>query len=127
MQLPLCQVFEIARFAFSDSVIFPALQASLLLVFVYAVAKNFALFRPKDGSSLTVRRGKESWYNFRLMYAMLVLIFVEVNNTSEALKGHKTLITLLDIAALSYLCYFNNWFRNKTLAAINASQEMEEK
>ena len=127
MQITSSNVLAAAKCVLGDEVVFPGFQLAFLLLLVYAYVKDRGWLRPKTGATLTVKRGKESWSNFHLMYGLLAVVFVEVNNTAEALKGFKTIITLFDLALLFYLCFFNAWFRNKSLGVINASKEMEEK
>ncbi len=110
----------------SDAIVFSAFQAIFLALFLYAFVKDRGWFTRDTGCSATVKRGKESWANFHLMYGLLVVVFVEVINTTETLKGFKTIITLADLSVLSYLCFFNGWFRNKTIGIIVASQNIEE-
>lgn len=110
-----------------DKHVFPIFQVLIALVLTYGLIKEYGRLRQKGSVTLSVKRGKESWNYFHLMYALLVVVIVEVNNTAEALKGCKTIITLLDLAALFYLCFFNGWFRNRTLGLIRASLNKEER
>ena len=113
--------------AVGDAVVFPAFQTLFLALFLYAFVKDRGWFARDTGFSATVKRGKEGWANFHLMYGLLAVIFVETINTTDILKGFKTIIILADLSVLFYLCFFNGWFRNKTIGIIIASQNMEER
>ncbi|TAK62768.1 hypothetical protein [Methylobacter sp.] len=112
--------------AIGDATSFAAFQAIFVTLFLYAFVKDRGWFKRKSGLTATVKRGKESWANFHLMYGLLAVVFAEVINTTETLKGFKTIITLADLSVLFYLCFFNGWFRNKIMGIIIASQNMEE-
>lgn len=111
----------------SDQVIFPAFQFGFVLLAIYAWAKDRGIFTRKGSVSLTVKRGEESWKNFNLAYGVLAVVFLQAINTTEAWKGYKSIITIVDLSLLLYLCFFNAWFRNKTLGVIHSSKEMEER
>ena len=110
-----------------DAVAFPAFQTLFFALFLYAFVKDRGWFARDTGINATVKRGKESWTNFHIMYGLLSVVFVLAINTTEVLKGFKTIITLADLSILFYLCFFNGWFRNKIIGIINASQNMEER
>jgi len=120
-------ICAIARAAFGDSIAFPLFQGAIFLLLVYAFVKDRGWFRRSTGLDRSVKRGAESWALFPAMFGLLALVVIEVNNTTEAWKGYKTITTLADLAALFYLCYFNGWFRNKTVGIFNRSRQMEEK
>ena len=111
----------------NDQFIFPAFQVGFLLFTIVAWMKDCDLFSTKGSASLSITRGEKSWNYFHLAYALLAVVFVEAINTTEALKGYKTIVTIVDLALLLYLCFFNAWCRNKILGVINASQQMEER
>jgi hypothetical protein len=119
--------FEAVSNLLQDRYVFPTFQTALAITIIYGIIKEYGWLRQKGSVTLSVKRGKESWNYFHLMYALLVVVIVEVNNTAEALKNYKTIITLADLTGLFYLCFFNSWFRNRTLSVINASLNKEEK
>lgn len=105
----------------SDRVIFPLFQLAFFSISAFALARDLGYFQP-PGANLSVGRGEKSWSYFQFMYALLAVVFVEVNSTAEALKGYKTVVTIADLSVLFYLCFFNSWFRNNTLNVIGKSQ-----
>lgn len=118
---------SILKCTLSDATAFPLVQLLFLALVWYAIIQERGWFRRNTGLSMAVKRGEESWGNFYLIYGLLAVMFVEVNSTAEALKGYKTIITMADLVALFYLCFFNGWFRNKIIGIISASKNMEEK
>src|SRR5204863_1213889 len=109
----------------ADAAVFPLFQGTLAIVLAYACARDAGWFRRDTGFS-AVRRGSESWALFPVMFALIALIVVNVNNTTEAWKGFKTIVTVADLAAAYYLCYFNSWFRNETVGLFVRSNSLEE-
>lgn len=112
---------------FHDEFVFVIFQTFLVLIAAYGfVRDNSNRFR--NGQCVaTIKRGEQSWKDFNLVYGILALIVLQVINTSEAFKGYKTFITLLDLGLLLYLCFYNGWFRNKVLGLLVKSREMEER
>lgn len=105
-----------------DSVVFVILHIGLLALFFYAV---FGELKMKHDMP-TVKRGEKSWNHFYLAYGILSVIVTQIISISEFGKGYKVLITFIDLAIILYLAFFNNWFRNKTIGIIVASQSREE-
>lgn len=120
------QLFNVLLALFSDGVVFLLLQLYLIAIFIYALIKESRWFRKKSNLSLAVKRGEKSWDYFHLAYGFALLVLVEVIGSTEALVGHKTLIRVFDIVAITYLVFFNSWFRNKTIGFIVASQTKDE-
>ena len=118
---------DVVKWLLSDQFIFPAFQVGFLLFTIFAWAKDRGFITQKGSVTASVKRGGESWNHFHLAYALLVVVFVAAISTTEALKGYKTLVTIIDLALLLYLCFFNGWCRNKIIGVISASQQMEER
>jgi hypothetical protein len=106
----------------SDKVVFPVFQILFLLVFVYAVLQELLT----RNSGIMVTRGEEGWKNFEFAYGILAVIATLLISTTEALKGHKTIIALSDLGVLLYLVFYNSWFRNKLVGAISRSKTKHE-
>lgn len=110
-----------------DQIIFPLFEVFLLVVFLYAIAKEHRWFMKSTGAMLTVKRGEKSWSYFNLAYGIASVVLLQVINVSEALKGYKTIISLANLFMLFYLAFFNSWFRNKVIGFIIKSQEKGER
>ena len=107
----------------SDNVVFVVFQIGFFILAVFAVAKDLG-FLPKKGAiaSLTTQQGPESWNKLPLAYGVLSVILFETINTTLALPRYKTAVTILDLALLLYMCFYNNWFRDLIVRVIHASQ-----
>jgi len=110
----------------SDKVIFPAFEGLFFSLFLYAVAKEIGWFKKKTRVVPIVKRGEKSWNYFYLAFGIISIILMQVINSSEALKGYKTFISLTNLLMLLYLAFFNSWFRNKIIGIINKSKTKEE-
>ena len=119
---------DIVKHLLSDQFMFLFFQGVFVILAIYAGIKdNFPRNTGgKSGASLTVQHGNESWAKFNLAYGVIALVILEAINTTEALKGYKTVVTALDLSLLFYLCFFNRWFREWTLQVINNSQQMKD-
>jgi len=107
---------------FSDSVVFVALHVGLLAIVVFAICGE----RKMKHDMASVKRGDKSWNHFYLAYGILSVVVTQIISISEFGKGYKVVITVIDLAILLYLAFFNSWFRNKTIDLILASQTKEE-
>jgi len=110
----------------TDTGVFFVVQVVFLGLACYALMQDLRIKFSRGGLSATVERGPESWSYFYLAYGALALILLELINTTEAFHGHKTLITIVDLGALVYLCFFNGWFRNKIVFVVSASKQKME-
>jgi dipeptide/tripeptide permease len=113
---------DFLKYICEDSVVFVILHIGLLASFFYAVLAE----RKMNHDMPKVKRGTESWNHFYLAYGILSVIVTQIISISEFGKGYKVSITVIDLAILLYLAFFNNWFRNKTIGIIVASQSREE-
>lgn len=109
-----------------DCVVFSILQLIFLASFVYVYIYDKGWLRAGSGFIVEVKRGEKSWGYFHTVYGFLSIIFLEIINTTDAYKGYKTLITILDLSALLYLCFFSSWFRNKIVGVASKSKELIE-
>jgi hypothetical protein len=107
---------------FSDSIVFVTLHIGLLALVVYAIWGE----RKMKYNMARVKRGDKSWNHFYLAYGILSVVVTQIISISEFGKGYKVVITVMDLAILLYLAFFNSWFRNKTIGLIMASQTKEE-
>lgn len=115
-------------FLLSDKFVFPLFEAAFLVLFVYAVLRVRGWFVHKTGINATVKRGQESWnLLFNLAFGLASVILIFIIDSTEAMVGYKTLISIVNLAMLLYLALFNGWFRNKIIGIISKSQQMEER
>jgi hypothetical protein len=106
----------------TDPCVFFLLQILFLILAGYALRQDIRSKHGNGGVSVTVQRGPQSWSYFYYTYGALAVILLELINTTEAFRGHKTLITVADLSLLVYMCFFNGWFRNKIVSFVSASK-----
>jgi len=83
--------------------------------------------RRNKGVDRQVKRGPESRRRFGVAYGFCSVLLLQVINSSAAFKGHKVLLSLGNLAALFYLCFFSGWFRNKIVGWISWWEERPER
>lgn len=126
-----------------DAYVFPAFQILLGLLFLYALSKDLRLtqrirrwwrkltarwrrprggVRVSDSSTLSALRGPESRQSFHLAYGLVSVVVLQLINTTEALQGYKTIVSILDLGVVVYLSYFSSWMRNKIVGWVGAWQ-----
>jgi hypothetical protein len=93
----------------SDCYAFTVFEILFLLFFVFAFFKDITVRH--GGPSVT--RGEESRKTLHLAYGFAAVLLMQVINSTEAYKGYKTIISVVNLAILLYLAYVNNWCRNK--------------
>lgn len=103
-----------------------AVQGVLGVVFVIALAKP-RLDRLRSRSlDVEVARGPESRQRFGVAYGFASVLLLQLINSSEAFKGHKVLLSVIDLGVLFYLCFFSSWFRNKVVGWITRWEQRRE-
>jgi len=112
----------IFQFIISDIVVILFLHLGLLITVLSAILGSDRMKR--DGA--VVKRSEKSWNYFYLAYGVLSVIATQVISLSEYGKGYKVYIALVDLGALLYLGFFNDWFRNKVIYFVVKSQTKEE-
>ena len=106
----------------SDCVLFPIFQLIYISIFLFALITDFR----NRNSGTAVTRGEVSWQYLYLFYGFTSVVLLQLINTTEAFKGYKTLITLVNLLVLFYLCFYNSWFRNKIVGLISKSKQKTE-
>ena len=98
-----------------DSSVLIAVHALLGLVLIAALLGTLVA-RFRRGIGLEVKRGSESMSFLYVVYGIATLIYALIVQVADAAQGHKVVIITADYAVLTYLCFFNAWFRNKLIA-----------
>jgi hypothetical protein len=111
----------------SDDVILPLFELVFLGLFIFAILRDRGWFVTKGGLVTEVIRGEKSWNMFYLAIGIASVVMMQVINSADALKGYKTIISILNLGMLLYLAFFNSWFRNQTVGFIAKSQEKKER
>ena len=63
----------------------------------------------------TVTRGQESMNALYVMYGVATVAYSLAVDVADFAQGHKTTIIVLDYVVLTYLFFFNSWFRNSVV------------
>lgn len=71
--------------------------------------------RASDSASAQVVRGENSMNLLYTFYGVATLIYALTVQVAEAAQGYKVAILVTDYLSLTYLCFFNSWFRNKLI------------
>lgn len=109
-----------------DRIVFVAQQVALSLLCLIAIGQElWAKRRASTGtrSALTVIRGERSMNFLYVGYGVATLVYTLSIQVAEAFCGNKVIFILLDYVALTYLFFFNSWFRNKLFAIQARIQE----
>ncbi len=102
----------------NDKVVFPLFEILFFGYFIYAILRGRGCFKHKGTLESTIRRCKESWTYFNLCFGISSVVLMQIINSSKALIGYKTIISIVNLTMLFYLSYFNSWFRNNTINII---------
>jgi len=97
------------KYTGSDKYVVLVIEAILLFVFALALWKDH--FHETDGTTVT-RGDKSMALLYNIMTGIVMFIYTLAIQLSEALKGNKVLIFVLNSIALIYLFFFSSWFRN---------------
>jgi hypothetical protein len=114
-----------ARFlqqATGDTTMIFLFHLGLLALVLYAIWGSHKMKQDE----VYVKRGEEGWDRLALVYGILSVVVTQIISLSEGGKGHKVFITLIDLATLLYLSFYNSWFRNKIIRFIGISRNMQE-
>jgi hypothetical protein len=98
----------------ADSVLFPALQA-VLIVFALVVAIPHwlrARRAGRGGVTFQITRSDTSLSRFYGTYATINGLLAAVCLTVDAAKDHRIFWVFIDTAIVVYVCLLNPWFRN---------------
>jgi hypothetical protein len=112
----------------SDAVLFPLLQAALLLFALFAALRDWIAVRKAGrGVAMLVTRGKTSMGYFYGAYTAISGLLVGICLFVDAAKGHRVLWLTLDVSAAAYVCLFNVWFRNHLVGFIDYLTKLEKR
>lgn len=72
---------------------------------------------------LKVARGEKSMTILYIAYALLTVAVTLTVQVADAAQGYKVGLIAFDYLALSYLFFFNSWFRNRLLRLLGRVYE----
>ena len=108
--------------AISDHYTFWAFEFIFFALFLRGIISDLGWFRPKSGIKIALTRGHESWSHFAFAYGTSAVILLEIINTAKAAEGYKTVVTIVDMAMLLYLCFYSSWCRNQIVGIVTKSK-----
>jgi hypothetical protein len=89
-------------------------EIPLLLLVLYA-----ALPTEPSGIQRDVKRSDNSLSYFYLFYTAFSVIVFWLPLTVESAKSYRIVLSLFNLSATIYLCFFNAWFRNLIIGLVN--------
>lgn len=103
-------------FWFGDKLIIFIFEITILVFLVFALIRNeiYRIEREKGVASKVIR-GEISWGYLTAAFGILSLLSYKILALSEFYRGYKVIIILFNEISFLYLCYKNNWFRNKLI------------
>lgn len=113
-------MYELIYKLFSDCYTFWTFEFLFSALFLRGIISDLGWLRPKSGIALT--RGYESWSHFAFAYGTTAVILLQIINTTNAVEGYKTIVTIVDMAILLYLCFYNSWSRNQIVGIVTKSK-----
>lgn len=88
----------------------------LLGLVVSGVETLRARYRARRGApTVTVERGEQSMNALFTLYGIATVALELAVTASECARGNKATLILFDYASLTYLFFFNVWFRNRVV------------
>jgi hypothetical protein len=115
----LSQMSTLMHYA-TDEFVLRGLHTLLLLLLLTSLAgiARAAYRRRHGGFDATVERGDQSMNGLYAMYGVATVVFALAVQVSNAATDYKVGIIVMDYAVLSYLFFFNSWFRNSIVFRI---------
>ncbi len=101
----------------TDGVVLLAIHLFLVLLLLLSLIHTArARWRKRQGAAhLTVTRGEKSMNALYVMYGVATVVYSLAVDVADFAQGHKTTIIVFDYVVLTYLFFFNSWFRNSVV------------
>lgn len=70
---------------------------------------------------ISVLRDEASWGYFSLAWTVVSVFIIEANGlySTKLTEDYTILILVIDLAAVTYLCFLSSWFRGKIMQIVN--------
>jgi len=111
------EFFNIVQFIFSDAVVFALVQLLVVGLVIYA--------RISDGKK-TDRR--QYFYDrpssFVLAYSVISASVIQAVTSADLFSGFKVVVTLADLSAVFYLCFYSRWFRGVVMQVLGSAEKV---
>lgn len=112
-------------YVLSDSILFWLMEAVIFIIFILTICKDKCAKRKIGGTRATVIRGEKSSSRLFISWGMLIIV-VGITNSTNITVNYKVLASILNIAFISYLCFFSSYFRNKIIGWASRIEKFEE-
>jgi len=98
----------------TDTIVFAVTEGTLALAFVIVLAKDILIRHKSKGSGVIaeVRRGEQSMNALYVNFGIATVVFTLIVQACDTLKGNQVLFIVLNYGMLTYMFFFNSWFRN---------------
>ncbi len=97
----------------SDKYVVIFIEVVLLIILMWSLGKDLVFREHEGGIVASITRGEKSMtLLYNVMTGIVMFVYTLAIQLSEALKGNKVLIFILNSIALIYLFFFSSWFRN---------------
>ncbi len=97
-----------------DDVILTVVQLALAILLFTAMVPTWKAKRSRSIVS-PVTRGDRSMNFLYVFYGVTTVVYTLIVQIADVAVGYKAAIVAADYLALTYLCFFNGWFRNKLI------------
>lgn len=101
---------------FVSLVVVHVLLAALFAVSVVRTLQDW-LHLQREGLAIEFKRGEQSMTSLYVLYGFATVALTLAVQVSECFQGNKCTIIILDYLLLTYLFFFNSWFRNSVVMA----------
>lgn len=87
-------------------------EGTLFILFIFA----FIIDQANKNSGRVVKRGDKSKKIItRFSSVIISYLVLQIITNTEILKEYRVILIITNLSLVVYLCFFNNWFRNKII------------
>ena len=99
----------------TDRYVIWAIQLTLIVLLAFALLRTAAAWRAgrKGAARANVKRGETSMTALYVLYGFATVALTLTVQVSTWGDGNKAGLILFDYAVVTYLFFFNSWFRNR--------------
>lgn len=111
----------------TDRISLLVIHIVLFYFFIRSILENFrSEWRRRHGAvRAIVIRGEKSMNFLYVSYGVVTIVYSLAIDVSECALGHKTTLIILDYIVITYLFFFNSWFRNSIVLKVLTGLEKD--
>jgi hypothetical protein len=104
----------------SDVIVLALIEVALATFAIYAALRDARIRRLDRTAEATaeVTRGEKSMNALYTAYAASIASSLVLVSNAAGIEGHKVVLIVIPFVCLTYLFYFNTWFRNSVFFPI---------